>query len=566
MRDVESIHSLRGEPRRHIYGSESQVNSGQMHMRFEDLLARADVALTDLMPAGTTALVTAIDPGLSYPRNLSQILLRLRPPHALLDNAETRAQLLLLMSPSEARLLAGQFGANADADSYAFLANVNFSRQVNRTKLFEFVGVGIPQDAPKAALESLSEVQPGFGLFPHQADALRRVERFLEAEPRRALLHMPTGSGKTRTAMNAVANYLRARERGVVVWLAHSEELCEQAAEEFEKAWKALGVRPVTIVRYWGAYDADLRSVADGVVIAGLKKAFARLKKDDHQLRTLAAKDPFIVMDEAHQAIAPTYRLIIDQLTRPNGQSRLLGLSATPGRTWNDPEADRELSQYFASRKVALQVGGFDNPVAYLIAKGYLADPKYVLIEAAGNVTLSEDELEKVRDTFELPDSVLLRLAADEQRNLLIVHHAEDLLRRHRRVILFAASVEQSDLLAAVLAARGHWAASVTSKMASGRADAIASFKDESDDSKILCNYGVLTTGFDAPRTSAALIARPTLSLVLYSQMVGRAMRGVAAGGNAQCEIVTVVDPNLPGFGSTAKAFTNWEDVWKDFS
>jgi superfamily II DNA or RNA helicase len=80
----------------------------------------------------------------------------------------------------------------------------------------------------------------------------------------------------------------------------------------------------------------------------------------------------------------------------------------------------------------------------------------------------------------------------------------------------------------------------------------------------ILINYGVLTTGFDAPATSAAIIARPTRSLVLYSQMVGRATRGVKAGGNAEAEIVTVVDPHLPGFGSVAEAFKNWEDVWNE--
>lgn len=79
----------------------------------------------------------------------------------------------------------------------------------------------------------------------------------------------------------------------------------------------------------------------------------------------------------------------------------------------------------------------------------------------------------------------------------------------------------------------------------------------------VLCNYGVLTTGFDAPATSAVLIARPTKSLVLYSQMVGRGIRGPLAGGNSDAEIVTVVDNNLPGFGSVASAFTNWEDVWE---
>lgn len=81
-----------------------------------------------------------------------------------------------------------------------------------------------------------------------------------------------------------------------------------------------------------------------------------------------------------------------------------------------------------------------------------------------------------------------------------------------------------------------------------------------------MCNFGVLTTGFDAPKTSAVVIARPTRSLVLYSQMVGRAIRGVRAGGNPSAEIVTVVDPMLPGFGSIAEAFVNWEDVWDDAS
>jgi superfamily II DNA or RNA helicase len=80
----------------------------------------------------------------------------------------------------------------------------------------------------------------------------------------------------------------------------------------------------------------------------------------------------------------------------------------------------------------------------------------------------------------------------------------------------------------------------------------------------VICNYGVLTTGFDAPKTSAALIARPTRSLVLYSQMVGRAIRGERAGGNKSAEIVTVVDPELHGFGDVSAAFTNWEDVWDE--
>ena len=90
----------------------------------------------------------------------------------------------------------------------------------------------------------------------------------------------------------------------------------------------------------------------------------------------------------------------------------------------------------------------------------------------------------------------------------------------------------------------------------------IRKFKSNRETLLVLCNYGVLTTGFDAPQTSAAVIARPTKSLVLYSQMVGRVTRGPKAGGNKSAEVVTVVDTNLPGFGSVVDAFYNWEDVW----
>ncbi|MFD1661420.1 helicase-related protein, partial [Streptomyces caeni] len=92
---------------------------------------------------------------------------------------------------------------------------------------------------------------------------------------------------------------------------------------------------------------------------------------------------------------------------------------------------------------------------------------------------------------------------------------------------------------------------------------AIKKFKGPSTRPMVLSNYGVLTTGFDAPAASAAVIARPTRSLVLYSQMVGRVIRGPKAGGTPTCDVVTVVDPALPGFGDVAEAFTNWEDVWK---
>ena len=87
-------------------------------------------------------------------------------------------------------------------------------------------------------------------------------------------------------------------------------------------------------------------------------------------------------------------------------------------------------------------------------------------------------------------------------------------------------------------------------------------YRSDELEARVLVNYGILTTGFDEPKTSAVLIARPTTSLVLYSQMVGRALRGPLAGGNREAEVVTIVDTSLPGFGDLVAAFSNWEDVW----
>ena len=78
-----------------------------------------------------------------------------------------------------------------------------------------------------------------------------------------------------------------------------------------------------------------------------------------------------------------------------------------------------------------------------------------------------------------------------------------------------------------------------------------------------LLNFGVLTAGFDAPATSCVIIARPTRSLVLYSQMVGRAMRGIRSGGNRRCTIYTVVDEQHRGFTSVIDAFSHWEEIWR---
>ena len=95
--------------------------------------------------------------------------------------------------------------------------------------------------------------------------------------------------------------------------------------------------------------------------------------------------------------------------------SRLLGLSATPGRTWDDIEKDEELSDFFNRKKVTLQVSGYPNPVTYLIDEGYLARPTFRKIYSNDNVELTEAEFNKLEELLDLPKSVLEKIG-DNQR------------------------------------------------------------------------------------------------------------------------------------------------------
>ena len=405
----------------------------------------------------------------------------------------------------------------------------------------------------------------GYALFDHQRTAAACVMDALAVSPHKVVLHLPTGAGKTRTAMHVIATHLRQREPTVVCWLAQNAELLDQAADEFEKAWRFLGNRETRLVRFWGHRRSNILQIRDGLIVAGLAKMSALDDRDPAALPRLADRVSLTIIDEAHQAIAPTYAAILTALYSKRPHNALLGLTATPGRSWSDIEEDRKLSDYFDSRKVTLKVEGYEDPVTFLIDQKYLARPVFHTLNSDAGLNLSAADIKKLSSAIDLPKQILDRLGTNAQRNLKILSAVEHLLSRHRRIIVFAPSVENARILAAILSLRGHEAFVVTGESnASERERIIRRFRSSANRSMVMVNYGVLTTGFDAPATSAAVIARPTRSLVLYSQMVGRATRGTRAGGNDEAEIVTVVDPQLPGFGSVADAFKNWEDVWNE--
>lgn len=530
--------------------------------KYKDLVSRADTAwLNDHVGREVIRLLRVLDPQLERATALREIFFSLYEPHEFIGMPEHRRSLFGLLRESEARALAMQLGV--DGDPFQALEQAQVARGSNRFRICcRFLD--LPDEIVDDSVESpaIEPVDAKYSLFAHQQSSVSKILEELTKMPRRVVLHMPTGAGKTRMAMYVVCQYLVQCPKTLVVWLANNEELCEQSCDEFKIAWAHLGNRQVDLYRFWGQRKLVVDELQDGLLIAGFSKLYSLAIKNIPNLAGIGDKVSLLVVDEAHQAIAPTYELVINGLAARKSSMPVLGLTATPGRTWQDVEQDKKLAEFFGRKKVTLAVPGYSDPIDFLIKEGYLAAPSFKQITPPSE-TLPSSELLKLEAALEVPYSILKMLAEDERRSLLIVHEVERLLKTHHRVILFATTVKHANILTAVFCVRKIDARCVTGETSEvQRASSIAWFKEVSAGSRVIINYGVLTTGFDAPQTSAALIARPTKSLVLFSQMVGRALRGPKAGGNAAAEIVTVVDTALPGFGDLVSAFNNWEDVW----
>ena len=534
-------------------------------LAFQVLLRNAKPALLrELIGPSIFDTLQGLDPELASDQRLGELATQLVDPSEILRDPQLREKIVRMLPLPKARELGERLGASMDRDLYNDLNRIVTDKDV-LPELFSFFGIVEDERAPEDRHPDVGQVSAGYALFDHQRKAGDKVMRILSSDPRKVILHMPTGAGKTRTAMHIISSYLKRNEPTVVCWLAQNAELLDQAADEFNSAWHSLGNRNLNLVRFWGNRSPDLLDITDGLIVAGLGKMAALDKRDPATLLRLADRVTLTIIDEAHQAIAPTYAAILTALHTKRPRNALLGLTATPGRSWSNIQEDQKLSDYFDASKVTLEVDGYDDPVSFLIEEQYLAKPIFRTLNSDAGLELTDVDISNLSSAIDVPEPLLNKLGEDTQRNLKIISEIEDLVTRHKRILVFAPSVQNARMLTAIIALRGHEAFVVTGTTnKSERERVIRRFRSNANRAMILINYGVLTTGFDTPATSAAIIARPTRSLVLYSQMVGRATRGVKAGGNAEAEIITVVDPHLPGFGSIADAFKNWEDVWNE--
>jgi superfamily II DNA or RNA helicase len=373
--------------------------------------------------------------------------------------------------------------------------------------------------------------------FPHQREAWDRLDAFWAGArfggKDAGLLVMPTGAGKTYTAAAWLTRNV-VDGGGRVLWLAHSDALLEQAAAAFHRAARLAARRRTVAVRVVSSRHCGAATIgaADDVVVA----TPATLARHPGALAALLA-DPRTVAvgDEAHHAHAATLRAILE---RPAGGRRppVLGLTATPTRT--RPDERQPLLDLFDHHVI------YEADAADLVERGVLARP--VLVRVRTDIRVDKGLTKAERAGLGVGDDPgaawLRRVARLERRNRVAVEHYLSYRERYGKTLIFAIDVDQAGRLTQALCDAGV------------AADFVACRRDVRDNRKalerfrdprgldVLANVQLLTEGVDLPLVRTVLLARPTASPILLAQMIGRALRGPAAGGTEVAYVVALED------------------------
>jgi superfamily II DNA or RNA helicase len=407
------------------------------------------------------------------------------------------------------------------------------------------------------------------GLHDYQQTVSQRLLKLLSGQGhRRGIISLPTGAGKTRVAVQTIIEAIRDDKldenscettlSGPILWLADGEELCEQAIDAWSYLWRAVGRQDTQLIlsRFWSSYEMEEEAAGVQVVVATWQKTLARAVDNDSF--AWLAEAPIVIIDEAHGAYTPSYTRILEWLGRGTRErdKPLIGLTATPFRGRRDSAETDRLLRRFDDNRLDEGVFGDELPQLRLQRDRVLA---HAQLEILGGISidLSERELEEFKAKGWLSKTAESRLGRDEDRTRTIV---ESVMSKppEWQIVIFAASVESAQTLATLLTLRGRSATSIDQDTnPEDRRVAIARFK--SGELKVLTNYAVLSQGFDAPKTDAVYITRPTSSEVRYQQMVGRGLRGPKNGGTEQVLIVNMLD-NIVEFGDSI-VYQSMKDV-----
>jgi superfamily II DNA or RNA helicase len=331
-------------------------------------------------------------------------------------------------------------------------------------------------------------------LRPYQNEALASVTQAYRAGRRRVLVSLPTGTGKT-VVFAHFPGTLRMKKRLLV--LAHREELLVQARDKFRAADPQLKVE----IEQAGAHASDdAQVVIASVPTLGRNRGarLGRLPPDDFSI---------IVVDEAHHAVAPTYRRVFDHfgLFDPATSRYLIGFTATPRR--GDHQGLGEVFEEVC----------YARDLRAMIADGYLAPIAGWRVDTG----VSLDGVQVRRGEF--VESDLASVVDTPLRNDMLVRAYRDLA-QGRRTIVFCVNVAHARAAQRAFAKAGIRAAAVWgAQPRDERRATLSSFSAGEFD--VVTNCNLLTEGFDEPRVDCIIMARPTRSKLLYAQMVGRGTR-----------------------------------------
>lgn len=430
----------------------------------------------------------------------------------------------------------------------------------NFVKIFGYPDYLIPGERDEIQAEEIMKPsnRPFEQLKDYQAEVVFNAIEYVKIPNSKFLIHMPTGAGKTRVAMEVISDFLNSADNRQVVWLADKMELCEQAAAAFFRVWSHLGKSQLKLYRIWGE-GTEIPHNIDGT--AFIVAMYQKIREPLRQ-KQLDVKADLIVPDEAHNAIASTYVEIIECMKdRRSKQTRIMGLTATPGRGSSDIEESTELSRFFNGRVVSIDAER--GVIDYLQRKKILSRCSREQLKTNIQYTLTKKEWDSLSKSFdhEFPVGLLEKIANDQSRNLIIIRRLVELAKVCKHVIVFCGSIKQSKLLSGFMIVSGYSAAHIDGTSPTNyRRDTVDKFRN--GDLQFIFNYGVFTAGFDSPNIDAVVIARPTKSIVLYGQMIGRGMRGPGIGGTEEFQLIDVVDNIITEYGGLDNVYEYFSEYW----
>jgi DNA repair protein RadD len=325
-------------------------------------------------------------------------------------------------------------------------------------------------------------------LRPYQTDVIAKIERAIKDGARRVIVVAPTGSGKTVIAAEIIKRSVAAYKK--ILFVAHRNELLTQVRDKLKSFDVAAGIIKA-------GRDKDVRPLAF-VQVAGIQTLHARAVR----ARTMELPPADVVfIDEGHHVRARTYQTIIDAY--PN--AIIIGLTATPCRG-----DGRGLGNVFEAMIECPQIGELIS-LGHLVKLKIFAPPPPNLrgVEVASTGDYVINQLSARMDTDELVGDIIEHWLKHSQR---------------RRTVIFAVDVAHSIHIVNELKKSEVRAEHLDANTPQDERNAVLS-RLASGETEVVSNCMILTEGFDLPDIGCIVLARPTRSLGLFRQMIGRGLR-----------------------------------------